>query len=743
MTGEVLRHEVRLVGVRLADKPLVRLEGCHVWVTGGNASFRADTAKEFEERGCSVRVLEDVAAQADDHDLAPDVVIDGGLPPEEAHGWRKCLANSLALLQRMQERCASNAPFGSPRLVVIAWAGEDGAAAAVQGIWSGLAKTLPREIPSVRSQVVTVHPGVRAATAVRACLVGTDLIEVTVSAAAQNELRVEATLAVPLPPSGASTPLTAADTIAITGGARGIGFQFALGLAERFGARVLVSGREDLEPHEGEPWLTCSEAQFRELRTQALRRRGQEPIRELRRRFDRYSRLRETAANLALARARSARVEYVRCDVTQQGDVRALLNRAGPELTVVVHNAGIDAPSRLATKTAEQMCRIIEVKHCGLENILEALGEHPLTMLCLVGSLTGRYGGMVGQLEYSAANETLAFASRELATQVDYAVKCLAWPTWDGIGLITNPTAAAKYMRPIDNAQAVSAWIEELQHGASGEIAFLSGFAAVSAQHLLGIPVPSNWAGARRMLTRRFFLGQVMSYEPTRAIVSRHRVNPATMPYFASGRVDGRAAMPISAVLEYLINCRDGFLGDYSAVGSLQDITVHVDALHVNSSGVELEREVRIVDETADGPRLAATLSRIGASGDRELVATAVLQITTQGHSHSGLTMRPGERTVPATRFPHPRYRWTESLGGGHAFSDAIAIASPVPLELTLPTAQVESTLAAWDSEGVVRICYLSVGADQHAAPPSASASASAPSSDADPEAIGAVLERA
>ena len=44
---------------------------------------------------------------------------------------------------------------------------------------------------------------------------------------------------------------------------------------------------------------------------------------------------------------------------------------------------------------------------------------------------TGRLGGMVGQLEYAAANEALARLGRWADRLAGYPVMTLAWPTWD------------------------------------------------------------------------------------------------------------------------------------------------------------------------------------------------------------------------------------------------------------------------------------------------------------------------
>ncbi|MEK8142913.1 hypothetical protein NKH18_14395 [Streptomyces sp. M10(2022)] len=82
-----------------------------------------------------------------------------------------------------------------------------------------------------------------------------------------------------------------------------------------------------------------------------------------------------------------------------------------------------------------------------------------------MGSLTGRLGGMVGQLEYAAANEGLARLGRWAGRQADFPVMTLAWPTWDRIGLISNFSATLRYMAAIDITDGLAKWQAELRAG--------------------------------------------------------------------------------------------------------------------------------------------------------------------------------------------------------------------------------------------------------------------------------------
>src|SRR5262249_51113463 len=159
---------------------------------------------------------------------------------------------------------------------------------------------------------------------------------------------------------------------------------------------------------------------------------------------------------------------------------------------------------------------VISVKIDGLFHLLDGLGERPLKMLCLVGSQTGRYGGMPGQFDYAAANDGLARIGAWLGHRMPYPGKTIAWPTRESLGLITNLGAASRYMRPIAVRDGVRAWRAELTRSGSGEVGYMGEIGEVAPQYLNGISVPPGWSGRAGMLTRRFLLGDVTVYAPGR-----------------------------------------------------------------------------------------------------------------------------------------------------------------------------------------------------------------------------------
>nr|MDT0657083.1 KR domain-containing protein [Micromonospora sp. DSM 115978] len=729
--SEILRHEITWLPVEVGEPDRAAAAGRLVWVINGDRDFRRSTCEAFVAAGATVVVLDERDDPREQTGPGPDTIIDGGIGPAggAVPDWRPPLARTVATLQAVYDRWATATRYGGVRYLSLVWRGPDGAPPAdAHGIWSGIAKTLPREIAVCRTTVLTLDGTRRCGPTILAALDGTDLIEL-----AHDRDGFHAPVPVPRPVAAEPRiTLDSSDVVVLTGGARGIGFSLALALSADTGCRIIVSGREDIDADGVRDWAEASDEEFARERSAAFRsREAGTALPALRAEYARRSRIREIAVNLRRARDRGARIEYVRCDVTDAGSVAALLDAAGLGLSAVIHNAGIDLPARLAGKTLGQIEAVIAVKLTGLRLIRRALGDRRLKVLCLTGSLTGRYGGMVGQVDYSAANETLAFAARSLAhrgvagrdeADVRYPVLCVAWPTWDGIGLITNMAAAARYMKPISEPVAIRAWIAELVRATSGEVAFMGDFAAVSAQHLRGVPIPSTWPGSRRMLSRRHFLGEVLDYAPTRSIRSRHRIDPTASPYLGSALVAGRPAMPVSAVLEYLLASRDGFLVDLDGTVVMREITVDLDALVLTGGRAVLDRTARVLDggteaggaAGADPTRLLEVrLDRLDPGGTVRPLARAELVIAddTTGGSQDP---PPGPLLVrvpagdPGTATPG--YAWPELVtlrraavvdGNGDvvtpvdAYPVELAFTAPLAPQLALPTAAVEAALVA------------------------------------------------
>src|SRR5262249_16897123 len=131
-------------------------------------------------------------------------------------------------------------------------------------------------------------------------------------------------------------------------------------------------------------------------------------------------------------------IEYHECDITSSEAVDALIQKIGSSLSVVIHNAGVDAPLRLPTKSDASFLNTVRTKIAGFLNLFDAVRGKKLKLFCNVGSLTGRWGGMVGEIDYAAANEGLSRLGMWAAGRVLFPVETICWPTWERLGMIKN-----------------------------------------------------------------------------------------------------------------------------------------------------------------------------------------------------------------------------------------------------------------------------------------------------------------
>ncbi|GAA1307541.1 SDR family NAD(P)-dependent oxidoreductase [Saccharothrix xinjiangensis] len=604
MTGGLVRQALSPHPLgRLDPPPPGALTGRTALVLNGTAALRASVADAVRALGGEVR---------DDAGAPVDVVVDLALCGTGGEDWRTAMRRTVEALRAVYGDWAGEAVAGRLRyLAVTSLGGTMGLAdhpdaLPLSGAWAGLAKTLPREFPVCAVRVVDLGPVGDPGEALVAELLADGPLEVGVRGDRRWTILPRAADA-----DGAEIAVAPTDVLLITGGGRGIGFEFALDVARRTGCEVVVSGRGALPgPEEG--WAAADDGRFEELVKAAYRDRA-DPLPVVRARVRRMRETREVVANLARARAVGARVRYEVCDVTDAASVSALVASAGPRLAFVVHNAGVDAPTRLANKTPEQVLDVIAVKVDGFSHVLAALGDRPLKALCAVGSLTGRYGGMVGQVDYAAANEGLARLAMWAGHRLPYPVKSLSWPTWDGLGLITNLEAAARYMRPISVEAGLAAWRSELTRAGSGEIGFLSDIGAVTPGQLAGLVVPSDWENRASLLTRRFLLGTVTAHEPGRLFDTAHRLGAGWAAFLDDVRTGGAPGVPVSVALEYLLAGAEWLAPPIGpvAVAAAEDLWAWPAGLAVPHGSCVLGRRARVVG-TSDRWRVRVELLRAG-----------------------------------------------------------------------------------------------------------------------------------
>ncbi|MET9002761.1 type I polyketide synthase [Amycolatopsis sp. NPDC004169] len=130
-------------------------------------------------------------------------------------------------------------------------------------------------------------------------------------------------------------------------------------------------------------------------------------------------------------RATGTEVTVLACDVSDRDDLAKTLEQL-PEVTAVVHAAGVSQATAFADLSEQDFQAVLRAKVAGAEHLDQLLGDD-LDAFVLFSSISGVWGAG-GQTAYAAANAQLdALAARRRAA--GRAATSVAWGPWAGSGM--------------------------------------------------------------------------------------------------------------------------------------------------------------------------------------------------------------------------------------------------------------------------------------------------------------------
>ncbi|MFE0045810.1 KR domain-containing protein [Streptomyces albireticuli] len=683
----------------LPPEPSARLRGARIVVFGGTPELAGRVAGELRAAGAAAVVAghggtgsagtagADWTVDGEVPDGLVDLTTAGPFVPGEHHDYRDALLRTVGALRACYPHWAATEDADRVFYVAVTYLGGlmgygdpagEAPAQPLGGIWAGLAKTLHRELPNCNTRVVDVGPEDAGATGALPSLLARELYRWGLYEVGHRDGRRYGLLARREEPGPETVRLTPGDTVLVSGGGRGIGFECAKSLAKEYGCRVVVTGRQRL-PEGTEPWAGLTEEEFKGYERDRLVHRAEgEGLADVRADLARVRSLRDLARNMAEVSGAGLDVVYERCDFTAPGQVADLLGRLGRPLTGVIHNAGVDTPVRLPKKTDEEFLRTVSTKVDSFVTLFQQVRGLPLKFFCNVGSLTGRLGGMTGQLDYGAANDGLARLGLWARHQVSFPVTTLCWPTWDRVGMIANFEATLRYMTALDVDEGLRCWRTELVTGASGEIGFVGPLGrALGPLQARGYPAAPDLPGFAELLPRIFHLGEPHTQVPGRSLTATVALDRAAAPVLGDFLVGGEEAVPVSLLLENAVRAASWLEpegGPEPGPVSVEDLAVRVGALRLAGPGFLVRRETT---GRREGARWVVDVRYLPADGTGDVLARMRVvhdpeRTERTGRAAEAPAAAGAGRRLPGTGGPLrwrglvlPLARWSEDAAGG------------------------------------------------------------------------------
>ena len=459
----------------LTASPEASLAGRRIAIVGDGVGIGLELSMLLERRGADTRLLNpDQPIEVTRTDaLIYLAALDRGRPPLLPDGFpaiRDAVLDGIGQL-----------------IVVTGSGGRFGRGHNVNGVagvgLAGLTRTIAREFPDRRIRAVDVDPKEQPVHIAGYLLA--ELLTLDAPAAVGYAAGERFTLrpcAAPLNPGAAGELKLGRDSVVLlTGGARGITAQVAMGLARAGAGHLELVGRTPA-PSGAEDPLTAAATDRMGLRRVLAQAGGRTPA-QIDAVTSQILAHREISATLARLSGAAISVCYSAVDVRDPAAVRDLVEgvyqRHG-RLDGIVHGAGVLADRLLADKSAEEFTRVWATKVDGARALASAVRDD-LRFLVLFGSVSGVFGNR-GQVDYAAANDALDTLARIWAGRIRGRVVAVDWGPWaapdDGTGMVSAEVQreyARRGIGLIEPADGVACLLAELAGGTDPQVMYMCG----------------------------------------------------------------------------------------------------------------------------------------------------------------------------------------------------------------------------------------------------------------------------
>lgn len=379
------------------------------------------------------------------------------------------------------------------------------------------------------------------------------------------------------------------DVVLVTGGAKGIMAECALGIARETGATLALIGR-------GEP---------------AAGGDG------------------EIARTLERFRAEGLRHVYFSCDIVDPDALAEVVGRIEAEagaITGVVHGASVLRPSRTDNLTVDGLLQEMSPKVLGVWNLCRALDGKPLKLFVAFSSLVVDHG-MPWSAGYGFANELMERIVQNAAAHSSLPLQILSFGLWGNVGrpavLKTNDhlLSVGLHDGEIPPEEGVRRCVEAFLLDPGVQRLCVYGRSVGYAPWDMLRPRPAVPANLR-------FIEQVLHMEPDVELIARCHLTLQRDRYLHDHVYNGMYIVPTVLALESIAQAAVALVGDGLPLRGLDAIEMPYPIVVDPSHGlaIELRAEVQPV-ATPDGLRRinVSVSTEQSAFKTRVLSGTAVL----------------------------------------------------------------------------------------------------------------------
>jgi len=396
---------------------------------------------------------------------------------------------------------------------------------------AGFVRTLHLENPTLQTRVIDFNPLMADADKAKLVLdeirhgskhVDAGYVEVTKREIPQFVLSPESHLK---PPRKA---LKSGDTLLVTGGGKGITAECLLGLAKAIGIKVAIVGSSALPDADS---VAAKESKNQEL-------------------FSNLQRFKELGIDY----------RYYQCDVLDQSSVQKLFSDVKGdlgEIQGIIHAAGLNILHRLDSVEWSDFLQVLRPKMEGLLNIINAANLSELKLLSVFSSIIG-HSGMMGNSDYSYANEWMSLVLQRLQTQYpDMQCQAHCFSVWSEVGM------GAK-LGSIDILGSIGVSAIPLKEG-------VEKFVEMSTHQwpATDMVITSRVNGletidfAAKKMPKRRFLEKIIYNQPGVELISEVFLDPSTDLYLTDHDYEGSLLFPAVMGIEAMVECSMACLGAY------------------------------------------------------------------------------------------------------------------------------------------------------------------------------------